>query len=321
MARVAGAGGSFRLTEQVMRSGGDADLTIAGRGHALPVHLDRPGQRQIHPVSYAGSFETSDADLNRLWKASRWATQISMQTHHLDSPHHQEPISDPGDYLIEALENYYAFGEPWLARQDPRKFAGILQHAGYYNFHTSYSLLWLQMLLDYYDYTCDVALVKEMAPAAHGLLDRFTGWRGKNGLISEAPNYMFMDWVNIAGIACHHPPAVIGQGYMTAFYYRGLADARRVAELTGDAAAARRYQQLRRQAAAAFQRELWDARKGLYGDGKPFQASVAPSQWLPADTAIETYSPHVNSLAVLYDLAPASEQKPIIDRIMPVALG
>jgi hypothetical protein len=130
---------------------------------------------------------------------------------------------------------------------------------------------------------------------------------------------MFMDWVNIAGIACHHPPAVIGQGYMTAFYYRGLADARRVAELTGDAALARRYEQVRGETAAAFQRELWDARKGLYRDGKPFQTSVAPGQWLPADTAIETYSPHVNALAVLYDLAPASEQKPIVGRIMAEA--
>jgi len=272
-----------------------------------------------YPVSYAGSFETSDADLNRLWASSRWATQISMQTRHLDSPHHQEPISDPGDYLIEALENYYAFGEPWLARQDLRKFGEILENAGYYNFHTSYSLLWLQMLLDYYDYTGDVALLKELAPVAHGLLDRFTGWRGKNGLISEAPNYMFMDWVNIAGIACHHPPAVIGQGYMTAFYYRGLDDARRIAELTGDRASALRYEQLRREVAGAFQRELWDPQKGLYRDGKPFQTSVPAGQWLPADTAIETFSPHVNSLAVLYDLAPAGERQPIMERILAEA--
>jgi hypothetical protein len=269
-----------------------------------------------YPVSYVGSFETSDADLNRLWKASRWATQISMQTHHLDSPHHQEPISDPGDYLIESLENYYAFGEPWLARQDLRKFAAILKNSGYYNFHTSYSLLWLQMLLDYYDYTGDLELVKELAPVARGLLDRFTGWRGKNGLISEAPNYMFMDWVTIGGIACHHPPAVIGQGYMTAFYYRGLADARRIAELTGDGAAALRYEQLRREVAAAFQRELWDSQKGLYRDGNPFQTSAPPSQWLPADTPIETFSPHVNSLAVLYDLAPAGERQPIMERVL-----
>ena len=29
------------------------------------------------------------------------AVQICLQTHHLDSPNHQEPISDPGDYVIE----------------------------------------------------------------------------------------------------------------------------------------------------------------------------------------------------------------------------
>ena len=322
--------GFHRMTAAVLRDGvtyyefpvmdSFSTVNIQVSNVTAPVTIEEVRASFVsYPVTYHGSFETSDADLNRLWKASRWATQISMQTHHLDSPHHQEPISDPGDYLIEALENYYAFGEPWLARQDLRKFANILSHADYYNFHTSYSLLWLQMLLDYYDYTGDVALVKELAPVVHGLLDRFTGWRGKNGLISEAPNYMFMDWVNIAGIPCHHPPAVIGQGYMTAFYYRGLADARRVAQLTGDDARARRYEQLRGEVATAFQRELWDARQGLYRDGKPFQTSVAPGQWLPSDTGIETYSPHVNSLAVLYDLAPASEHKPIIGRIMAEA--
>ena len=64
------------------------------------------------------------------------------------------------------------------------------------------------------------------------------------GLISEAPNYMFMDWVSINGIACHHPPAVIGQGYLTAFYYRGLGDAKRVAELVGDATRAEQFEQV-----------------------------------------------------------------------------
>jgi len=269
-----------------------------------------------YPVGYRGSFETSDAELNRLWKSFRWATQICMQTHHLDSPNHQEPISDPGDYLIEAAENYYAFGEPWLARQDLRKFGLILKNSGYLNFHTSYSLLWLQMLVDYYDYTGDAALVRELAPVAHGLLDKFGTWRGRNGLISEAPSYMFLDWVKINGIPCHHPPAVIGQGYMTAFYYRGLADGLRLAALTGDTARAARYKELRTATAAAFERELWNADKGLYRDGKPFQTSVKPDEWLPADTQMETFSPHVNALAVLYDLAPKARQTAILERVL-----
>ena len=230
--------------------------------------------------------------------------QICLQTHHLDSPNHQEPISDPGDYVIEAMVNNYAFAQPWLTRQDIRKFAWLLKDEKYHNFHTSYSIGWLQMLMDYYDYTGDKTLVEEMAPYVHELMDTYASWRGKNGLISEAPNYMFMDWVDIGGFGCHHPPAVIGQGYLTAFYYHGLEMASRVAEMTGDTARVAKYAKLRGEIAAAFNRELWVADKGLYRDGKPFQTSVKPGQWLPADKDIETFSPHVNLLAVLYDLAP-----------------
>ena len=175
---------------------------------------------------------------------------------------------------IESIENYYTFGEPWLARQDLRKIGGILRQLEYKNFHTSYSLLWLQMLMAYYDYTGDIALVKELAPEVHGLLDTYASWRGKNGLISEAPNYMFMDWVTISGFGCHHPPAVIGQGYLTAFYYRGLRDAQRVAELTGDKSRAKNYNKIRGEVIKAFNRELWNANEGLYRDGKPFQTSL-----------------------------------------------
>jgi hypothetical protein len=268
------------------------------------------------PLEYKGAFECSDEELNRIWKVSRWAVQICLQTHHLDSPNHQEPISDPGDYLIESMVNYYAFAQPWLARQDIRKFAWLLKDEHYHNFHTSYSIAWLQMLMDYYDYTGDLSLVTEMSPYVHELLDTYASWRGTNGLISEAPNYMFMDWVTIAGFGCHHPPAVIGQGYLTAFYYHGLAMASRVAELNGDTARVKKYARLREEIAVAFNRELWVADKGLYRDGKPFQTSVKPGQWLPADKDIETFSPHVNLLAVLYDLAPKAQQRAIVEKIL-----
>jgi hypothetical protein len=242
--------------------------------------------------------------------------QINLQTHHLDSPNHQEPISDPGDYVIENMVNNYAFAQPWLARQDIRKFAWLLREEHYRNFHTSYSLGWLQMLMDYYDYTGDRALVEEMAPYVAGLLDTYTSWRGTNGLISEAPNYMFMDWVNIGGFGCHHPPAVIGQGYLTAFYYHALEMASQVALLTGDTARATRYAQLRHSVKNAFNRELWVPDEGLYRDGKPFQSLVHPYYWLPADKDIETFSPHVNVLAVLYDLAPKSRQAAIMKEVL-----
>ena len=292
-------------------------FTVELKNVKTPVEIVDVGANfTSQPLEYRGAFQCSDERLNRIWKVSRWAVQICLQTHHLDSPNHQEPICDPGDYVIEAMVNDYAFAQPWLTRQDVRKFAWLLKDEKYHNFHTSYSIGWLQMLMDYYDYTGDKSLVEEMAPYVHELLDTYASWRGKNGLISEAPNYMFMDWVDIAGFGCHHPPAVIGQGYLTAFYYHGLEMASRVAEMTGDTARVEKYAKLRGEIAAAFNRELWVADKGLYRDGKPFQTSVKPGPWLPADKDIETFSPHVNLLAVLYDLAPKEQQPAIVEKVL-----
>ncbi len=292
-------------------------FTVTLKGVKEPVTIDDVGAIfTSQPVAYRGSFQCNDDQLNHLYDVSRWAVQICLQTHHLDSPNHQEPISDPGDYLIESMVNYQTFAQPWLARQDLRKFAWLLKDENYHNFHTSYSLGWLQMLLDYYDYTGDASLVQELSPYVHELLATYTSWRGPHGIISEAPNYMFMDWVEIGGFNCHHPPAVIGQGYLTALYYHGLDLATRVAALSGDAARVQQYQHLRAETARAFNQELWNPGPGLYRDGKPFSTSVKPGKWLPADTAIETFSPHVNLLAVLYDLAPQDRQKTIVEQVL-----
>ena len=266
------------------------------------------------PLDYRGSFQCSDPQLNRLWEVCRWATQVCLQTHHLDSPHHQEPICDPGDYMILSLNNYTSFFQPALTRQDLRKYAWIMGQCKNKVFHTSYALLWVQMLMDFYDHSGELSLLKELALSVHSLLDTFTGYIGANGLISEAPNYMFMDWVDIAGFPGHHPPAVIGQGYMTAFVYRALADGARIANLTGDPVRAKRYNELRQNIYKAFQRQLWSDNRGLYRDGLPYQTHVKPGQWLPPEKELETFTAHVNILAVLYDLAPKARQAEILER-------
>jgi len=289
-----------------------------------PVHFhDIRASFVSQPVAYRGSFTSSDEGLNALWKSARWQTQICLQNRFLDSPDHQEPIGDPGDYLIEAKVADYAFGPVAMTPQFLREFAGILDHwmadhpTGSPNFHTSYSLLWLQTLLDYYDETGDARLARELAPSAYRLLERYSQWIGANGILSEAPNYLFMDWVTIGGFQTHHPPAVIGQGYLTAFYYRGLADGIRLAQLSGNDAQVERYTKQRTSLREAFNRELWDARAGLYRDGKPFlNHNPTSPDFLPPDRDIETHSPHVNALAVLYDLAPQEEQAKILARLL-----
>ena len=286
-------------------------------GTAAPARvLDVRASEVAQPVAWRGAFSSSDPDLDRLWRVCRRVTHICLQTHHLDSPHHQEPISDPGDYLIASLVNYGAFFQPWLTRQDARKYAGILRASRNRVFHTSYALLWLRMVVDHTLHTGDLTLERELAPEIHALMETFTGYRGKDGLISEAPNYMFLDWVDIAGFPGHHPPAAIGQGYLTAFTIRALEDAAGVARRSGDLAHARRWDRIRIEMTAAFERVLWDASRGQYRDGIPFRSSVPPGDWLPADTAVESHSAHVNILAVLCGIAPEGRRRDILLRAL-----
>jgi hypothetical protein len=226
--------------------------------------------------------------------------------------------------VIADLVNYNAMGtNNFLARQDLRKWAWVMETAKYRTFHTSYIFYWLQCLLNYYDYTGDKSMVQELAPNVHAVIDRFTSYIGKNGIISEAPNYMFMDWCTVYDdkdptikFPCHHPPAVIGQGYMTALFYGALGDAIRVSQLTNDPAHAEKYEKLREQIAAAYEKDLWVSERGQYRDGKPFVTSVKSGKWLPPDVQMESFSVQNNALAVLHDLAPADRQSAIIQTMV-----
>jgi alpha-L-rhamnosidase len=269
-----------------------------------------------YPVSYAGSFSCSDPFYTKLWEIIRWSTQMCMQSYHLDSPNHQEPISDTGDYLVESMSNYYAFGDRWLARQDLVKTAMMLKKNDYHMFHTSYSLLWVQMLYNYFQYTGDTVLVKELLPHVNKLNDLFATYLDRNFLLSQAPNYMFMDWTTIDGFNAHHPPAVIGMGYLTAFYYKSLMEASHLNRLCGNKSRSEHDIQLAGEVKVGINRVLWDKKKGLYKDGIPFMNHQPHYIWLPPDSDIVTYSPHFNSLAVLYDIAPKNRQVSIMNYVM-----
>ncbi len=323
--------GITRFESPVLESFSTIEFTVKNATAAVVFH-DVRASFVSQPIAYRGSFQSSDEALNALWKASRWQTQLCMQSRWLDSPDHQEPIGDPGDYLIEAEVGHYAFGPVPLTHQFLKEFAAILDNwekdhpSGAVNFHTSYSLLWLQTLLNDFDATGDPELAKQLAPSAYRLLDRYAQWIGSNGLLSEAPNYLFMDWVKIGGFNAHHPPAVIGQGYLSAFYYRGLQDGLRLAQLTGNTGRAAQYNKQLADLREAFNRELWDEGAGLYRDGKPFlnhQPTSDPNM-LPPDQDVVTHSAQVNALAVLYDLAPAKRQREILALVIdppPTAPG
>jgi len=269
-----------------------------------------------YPVNYVGSFSCSDHNLTELWDITRWTTQLCMNDMFYDSPKHQEPIACTGDYLIESLTNYYSFGDAWLTRQTLVKTALILEKNKYDMFHTSYSLLWVQMLNQYYQYTGDIQLVKELLPHVNKLNQLFESYLDSDYLVSNAPDYMFMDWIKIDKFDAHHPPAVIGMGYMTAFYYKSLLDAAYLNSLVGLPSVRDKNLELAQKIKLAMNNLLWDKDKKLYKDGIPFRSKKENRYFFPKDSNIVTYSPHVNTLAVLYNIAPENQQSGILNYIV-----
>jgi alpha-L-rhamnosidase len=270
-----------------------------------------------YPVEYAGEFACSDPLLDQIWKTGRWTNQLCMQNYHLDSPIHQEPLGDTGDYMIESLIEYCCFGDARLARQDLLRTGYLLTQRDSVMFHTSYSLLFVQMLREYHDYTGDTRTVQDLLPAVHALLERFHRYLGESGLITEAPNYMFLDWITVDEFNLHHPPRIIGQGYMTAFYYQALKNAANLCVHCDAVEKARQYQEEALVIRESFNQVLWEPDRGLYCDGRPCTAPITSYTYLPDDPAGRIYfSRQTNALAVAFGIAPDDRRQDVMERVM-----
>ena len=267
-----------------------------------------------YPVEEEGYFKCSDADMNRVFEVSKWTTRICRQMMHLDSPTHQEPLACTGDYYIESLITAFCFGDMRLAELDTFRTAEILRGNNGKMFHTTYSLIWVQMLYEVYMFTGNKELLEKCADALHILAERFNGYIGQTGLVENPPDYMFVDWVVADGYSLHHPPKALGQTCLNAFYYGALVTASKICKILDDSARCGIYSERAASLKNAFNRNLFDAEKNIYFDG--LNTPYETSQWLPANSTKRYYSKHSNTLAVLYGLCDEKRAKGIMHRVM-----
>lgn len=292
---------------QVVISNMSASVTIKNPG----IHVS------VYPTDLPGSFSCSNPLYEKIYWLGCRTNQICRQTYYMDSPIHQEPSGCVGDYMIESLMNYYTFGDPYLTRFDILKIASYLETHEYQMFHSSYCLLYIQMIYDYIMYTGDREILKKTVRVIKGVLKRFIGYLGENGLVEHAPNYMFMDWVEEGGYNRHHPPKCMGQGYLSALLAGMLSCACQIFQMeTGLESEILRYKRYRNLIIESINRNLWKPDKGLYVDGLYDSKATTNSRWMPADTKKEFYSQHMNTLVVLYDVAPKERQQELMLKVL-----
>ncbi|MBE5762066.1 MAG: hypothetical protein E7334_08730 [Clostridiales bacterium] len=254
-----------------------------------------------YPIKAVGSLKTSDEGINSVYELCRHTLNICRQSIHLDSPMHQELLACTGDYYIETLMTVFTYGDMSLSRADVIRTANWLVQNKGRMFHTTYSLIWVQMLKLVYRMTGDKELLAYCRPALNALLDLFYSYYGKNGIIDTPPDYMFVDWMVVDGYSMHHPPKYLGQTVLNAFYYKAIGDAGEIALIMDWEEGAF----WRRRAEAfkdAFNEAFYDESKGLYFDGlSDFEPDMG--KYSPENPNRRAYTRYPNILAPLYGLS------------------
>ena len=270
-----------------------------------------------YPAPLCARTETSDQDLNQVLDTCVHTLKYCRQSIHLDSPRHCELLACTGDYYIETLMTAYSFGDMGLAAFDVRRTAELLRYRDGRMFHTTYSLIWVQMLMDVYSLTGEKELLTDCRDALTLLLNRFHGYLGDNGIIENPPDYIFIDWLVPDGINMHHPPKALGQTCLNLYYYGALKTAVKIYERLNESAMAERYARRMEELHAAILENLYDDEREVFFEGlnTPTREDLI-GEWMPRNVDKRYYRKHSNILAAYFGFFEKDRCAALLERIL-----
>ena len=263
-------------------------------------------------------FETDHANdwMGRIRDCCDRTLRMCSQRMFLDSPLHQEVTACSGDYWIETLMSLVLYGDSRLAKADLDRTARLLRQRKGVMFHTSYSLMVVSWLKDYLLYTGDEAFTRDCFEATKLVLKVFEKYLGAEGLVSQAPNYMFIDWIADGEITYHHPTAARGMGAMSALRIIALEDTAYLAEHFGDKRYAAKCRKAAETAREAYRKALWREKRKYFADGLVGVCQSKPYWGLPADESHETFTIQNNVLAVLAGVVTGKDAQALLRRVL-----
>lgn len=151
---------------------------------------------QTKPVNYEGSFSSNDSTLNRIWYTAAYTVRLNLLKDYFGAilMERSDRHSWTGDAHTSQAASLVAFGNYDFVRKN------LLYTSEQYNGIESYSLYWVQSLIDYFYYTNDVETVLQLTANACNKLNRayqffndlpslsFYGWDERLGGGFEQPN-------------------------------------------------------------------------------------------------------------------------------------
>lgn len=287
----------------------DLDIQTAGQ----PLTLDSLQVRfTAYPFKEQATFETNDADLQKIWEISWLTARLDAHETYMDTPYYEQ-LQYIGDTRIQALISYTVAGDDRLARQALEAFDNSRSPDGLTRSRypsslpqtiPTFSLLWVGMVRDYWMYRPDAAPVEAALPGTRAVMDWFAQYEQPDGLLKQLPWWSFIDWVPAGGTIPTYDAN--GESCMTTLEYLGaLGDAAALERGLGDPGRSTRYESRAAHVRSGLLSKCWNGVQGLLTE--------APGR--------NDYSQQANILGVLYDVVPKERQQGVLRRMLVVDPG
>lgn len=269
-----------------------------------PVALDYVRVNQTtYPVRRTATFECSDKLISKIWEAGVYTTQLCMEDTFIDCPW-RERGQWWGDARILSRTAYYAFNDTALLAQGLRQLAtaqtvdGAIHGVyppGDMEIAPDFALLWVFSILDYYAFSDDAELVRELYPAVRRLLEWFAQFAGDSGMLADVPGRLLIDRADLER-----------RGEVTSlncFYHQALRIAAVLASVAGADDEAEEYHHTANRLKVAINKLMYVPRRGLYAecriDGK----------------LVEKFSRQTNILAALFEITDQYQKAGILRQL------
>lgn len=260
-----------------------------------------------YPFEDRGKFASSDPELAQIREICWRTARLDAHETYMDTAY-WEQLQYIGDTRLQALISYVVSGDDRLARQalqafdDSRIPEGITQSrypGSLAQFIPPFSLLYVNMLHDFWMYRPDRQFVAQLLPGTRTVLSWFLAKQRPDGMLGAVPGWIFIDWVQ----SVEKFPPLDAEGrssIITLQMVSALEAAAEMEQALGDPMLAERYRQQAQFAARAVYELCWDTKLGLLAD----------------TPAKNTFSQHANISGILLDVIPRAEQSKVLQRIL-----
>ncbi len=269
-------------------------------------------QFTAYPFQERAYLTTPDPDLAKIWEISWRTARLDAHETYMDTPYYEQ-LQYVGDTRIQALISYTVGGDDRLGRQALQAFdwsripEGITRSrypSSLPQTIPTFSLLYVDMLHDYWMYRPDADFTRSLIPGTRTVLTWFAGHEQPDGLLHQLPWWSFIDWVS----EHQEIPTYDAQGescVTTLEYLGALNDAADLEKALGDPLLASRYQSRATHVRSGLYQKCWSASRGLLAE--------TPDR--------KSFSQQANILAVLYDVIPKDKQQEVLSKIIAIDPG